>query len=412
MARSPTGTFTLVAGNPVVTGTIISSDWANTTMPDIGAALTDSLSRTGQGGMLAPIRGVSGSATAPAHSFTDFPRSGMYAVNANEMRYAVNGVDRMRWQGSGLPTQTWNVSTGLWEDLEAVGVVGPNLLDNSNFQIRQRGNSDTTGTGNVFFDRIITAPTSVTGGTTELLYEGEVDYDDEHWIKVSAAGHTAPWYLGQKWLIANGGVTAGRNYTFTVSTGVLTAPIKAKVVMRGYDASAGVEYVLAQGYITLDSDQDVSVVLVPVHQQGSALAGEGDYFIISFTGNGGDNGVDFVLPDGSYRFRTLKLEEGDTFSGYEPTPYAQDELECMKWYQEVSGRWTGYAAFNSSTNLLRGADINFPVPMYFTPTATITPNSAWSPTATAYKSMIRASGDATSAISGTWVNSYTASCEL
>lgn len=88
MARSPTGTFTLVAGNPVVTGTIITSDWANTTMPDIGAALTDSLSRTGQGGMLAPIRGVSGSATSPAHSFTDFPRSGMYAVSANEMRYA------------------------------------------------------------------------------------------------------------------------------------------------------------------------------------------------------------------------------------------------------------------------------------------------------------------------------------
>ena len=139
MARSPTGTFTLVAGNPVVTGTIITSDWANTTMPDIGAALTDSLSRTGQGGMLAPIRGVSGSATSPAHSFTDFPRSGMYAVSANEMRYAVNGVDRMRWQAGGLPTQTYNVATGLWEDLEPVGVVGPNLLDNSNFQIASAG---------------------------------------------------------------------------------------------------------------------------------------------------------------------------------------------------------------------------------------------------------------------------------
>jgi len=123
MARSPTGTFTLVAGNPVITGTIITSDWANTTMPDIGAALTDSLSRTGQGGMLAPFRGVSGSATSPAHSFTNFPRSGEYAVSADETRMAVNGVDRMRWREAGQPTQTYDSAAGEWRDLGGGGTV-------------------------------------------------------------------------------------------------------------------------------------------------------------------------------------------------------------------------------------------------------------------------------------------------
>ena len=123
MARNATGTFTLVAGNPVVTGTIITSNWANTTMPDIGAAITDSLSRTGQGGMLAPIRGVNGSEASPAHSFTNFPRSGMYAVDATETRFSVDGADRMRWRGAGQPTQTYDSTAGEWRDLGGGGTV-------------------------------------------------------------------------------------------------------------------------------------------------------------------------------------------------------------------------------------------------------------------------------------------------
>ena len=123
MARNATGTFTLVAGNPVITGTIITSNWANTTMPDIGAAITDSLSRTGQGGMLAPIRGVNGSEASPAHSFTNFPRSGMYAVDATETRFSVDGADRMRWRGAGQPTQTYDSTAGEWRDLGGGGTV-------------------------------------------------------------------------------------------------------------------------------------------------------------------------------------------------------------------------------------------------------------------------------------------------
>jgi len=123
MARNATGTFTLVAGNPVITGTIITSNWANTTMPDIGAAITDSLSRTGQGGMLAPIRGVNGSEASPAHSFTNFPRSGMYAVDATETRFSVDGTDRMRWRGAGQPTQTYDSTAGEWRDLGGGGTV-------------------------------------------------------------------------------------------------------------------------------------------------------------------------------------------------------------------------------------------------------------------------------------------------
>lgn len=48
MARNGAGTYTLPAGNPVTTGTTISSTWANNTLTDIASGLTTSLAYDGQ----------------------------------------------------------------------------------------------------------------------------------------------------------------------------------------------------------------------------------------------------------------------------------------------------------------------------------------------------------------------------
>lgn len=48
MSRNGSGTYSLPAGNPVVTGTTIASSWANNTMNDIAAALTGSVASDGQ----------------------------------------------------------------------------------------------------------------------------------------------------------------------------------------------------------------------------------------------------------------------------------------------------------------------------------------------------------------------------
>lgn len=55
MSRNGTGTYTLPAGNPVITGTTISSVWANTTLSDIGNALTQSVATDGQSPMTGPL---------------------------------------------------------------------------------------------------------------------------------------------------------------------------------------------------------------------------------------------------------------------------------------------------------------------------------------------------------------------
>jgi hypothetical protein len=54
MSRNGSGTFNLVAGNPVVTGTTISSTWANSTLSDIANGLTQSVAADGQ----TPITGT------------------------------------------------------------------------------------------------------------------------------------------------------------------------------------------------------------------------------------------------------------------------------------------------------------------------------------------------------------------
>jgi hypothetical protein len=48
MARNGAGTYNLPSGNPVVTGSTISSTWANSTLNDIATALTGSISSDGQ----------------------------------------------------------------------------------------------------------------------------------------------------------------------------------------------------------------------------------------------------------------------------------------------------------------------------------------------------------------------------
>jgi hypothetical protein len=124
MARNATGTYSLVAGNPVVTGTTITSSWANVTLPDIATALTDSLSRSGKGGMLAALKGTLGSAALPAYSFTAYPDQGLYGASG-VVTMAVAGVNQMRWQNGSV--EVWDGSAwsavGTQATLPIAGIV-------------------------------------------------------------------------------------------------------------------------------------------------------------------------------------------------------------------------------------------------------------------------------------------------
>ena len=55
MSRNGSGTYTLPTGNPVVTNTVISSTWANTTLTDLANAMTGSVAADGQTPMTGPL---------------------------------------------------------------------------------------------------------------------------------------------------------------------------------------------------------------------------------------------------------------------------------------------------------------------------------------------------------------------
>lgn len=92
MPRSSGGTYALPAGNPVTTGTVITSTWANNTLADLATAITDSLSRAGDGGMLAPLKLPDGTSSAPALAFTNETNTGLYRAGSNDFRIQVNAT--------------------------------------------------------------------------------------------------------------------------------------------------------------------------------------------------------------------------------------------------------------------------------------------------------------------------------
>ncbi len=97
MPRDSSGNYTLPSGNPVVTGSVISSDWANSTMSDVGNEITDSLSRSGQGGMLAPLFFLDGGIGAPGISWVLEPTMGFYRAGSQDMRAVVANRDSVRF---------------------------------------------------------------------------------------------------------------------------------------------------------------------------------------------------------------------------------------------------------------------------------------------------------------------------
>jgi len=102
MPRDSSGNYTLTAGNPVVSGTIISSGgWWNPLGTDLTTVLTDSLSRSGLGGMLAQLALVDGTVGTPGLGFVSEAGLGIYRSAAATLATVTNGVLRQTVNGTG-----------------------------------------------------------------------------------------------------------------------------------------------------------------------------------------------------------------------------------------------------------------------------------------------------------------------
>ena len=125
MPRSPDGTYT--PPNPdVAPGEVISSGWANSTIADISQALTESLSREGEGGMLTPLPFGDGTEAAPGITWNSETASGFYRAGAGDMRVSILGQDIFRWLQN--VAQVWDDTQGIW--LNVLDAQSPNTVPN------------------------------------------------------------------------------------------------------------------------------------------------------------------------------------------------------------------------------------------------------------------------------------------
>ena len=119
MSRNGSGTYILPVGNPVVTGTTISSNWANTTLSDISTALTGSIASDGQTPVTGNIQMGSNKITGMAN--------GTALTDAATVAQAVPTGAILMWSGSiaTIPTG-WLICDGTngTPDLRSRFVVG------------------------------------------------------------------------------------------------------------------------------------------------------------------------------------------------------------------------------------------------------------------------------------------------
>lgn len=122
MPRNSSGTYSLPLPD-VEPGKTIEDTWANTTMADLANALTDSLSRTGQGGMQYPLTFGDGTVSAPGIAWTNETGSGLYRVAAADMRVTLQGYgDTMRWNNK--VSYVWDATNSAWAAVAYAGGPG------------------------------------------------------------------------------------------------------------------------------------------------------------------------------------------------------------------------------------------------------------------------------------------------
>lgn len=143
MARNSSGTYSLPAGQPVVTGTTISSSTFNTLTSDIATELTDSLSRSAKGAMLGILQLHDGtSATVPDLTWSGDTDTGLGHSGANIIDIIAGGttVCAINASGFGAFTATAAISTT---------VAGSSLTQTSaDTALIVTGNRSASSTGN------------------------------------------------------------------------------------------------------------------------------------------------------------------------------------------------------------------------------------------------------------------------
>jgi hypothetical protein len=78
-----------------VAGDTATAAWVNSMLSDIASEITNSLERSGKGGMTGQFKAANGAVGAPGIAFDAEPTTGLYRAGAGDIRFAVGGADAL-----------------------------------------------------------------------------------------------------------------------------------------------------------------------------------------------------------------------------------------------------------------------------------------------------------------------------
>jgi hypothetical protein len=163
MSRNSSGTYSPPAGQPVIAGSIIDATVENNLVADLGAELTDSLSRSGKGGMSAPLRTADGTVAAPAHAFTSETGSGWFRIAAGRLGAAILGVLRVEVNATGVTIPDDLDVTGAISFGSLTGQAARSNLPTVGEQVSASSGSFTTNSGSLVDVTNVTVTITTTG---------------------------------------------------------------------------------------------------------------------------------------------------------------------------------------------------------------------------------------------------------
>jgi hypothetical protein len=265
-SRNPAGTMSVPALNPVTSGSTITIAWANGTISDISAELTDSLSRSGKGGMLAPIRTTDGTIAAPAHAFTSEPGLGFYRSAAGVGNFVSGGSNALIWSSTSVNTPLdMSFSKGSTQALTKSNV--------GNFQI-----TNSVAGGNVV----------ITAGTNAFINLASLVTPTITWVPITVGGascsagavvpayakHMGAIYIRGLVVAATGGV---RSCTLTaLPAGARPAQgVQFKMTNAATHADMSAPYLLTDGTFTLATiDAGAGEITAELNALGASFIAE------------------------------------------------------------------------------------------------------------------------------------------
>ena len=174
MSRNGSGVYTLPTGNPVVTGTTISSTWANNTLSDIATALTNSIATDGQTAMTGnlPMGGNKITGLADGTLTTDAATVGQVAtsltnvLHTSDIGVTVEGYDAtilksasigVTVAGLGVTQAFTKGQSGAVVALTDGATITPDFSLGNNFSVTLAGN------------RTLANPTNLTAGQSGVI---------------------------------------------------------------------------------------------------------------------------------------------------------------------------------------------------------------------------------------------------